>query len=222
VLSEGRVAAIIHSGSYVEVVSNMNDHDEHLTQVDDAANGGDSASAESISATEQSPARQLETVDALKARIAELEDSLLRAKADNQNIRRRSAIEQADAIRYANVRLMQALLGVVDDLERTLTSLDQGADPKSIYAGIRLIHANLTKALTDCGMEPIEALRKPFDPQIHEALMQQPSAEHPAGTVINEVARGYRLGDRVIRPARVIVAKGAEAQSEPLVDGNHR
>jgi molecular chaperone GrpE len=145
----------------------------------------------------------------LQARIESLEDALLRAKADYQNFQRRATTERIDAVRYANAELMRSLLNAMDDFDRTLAASND-ATVDAIVAGVRLVYENLQKALTDNGLEIIEARGKTFDPAIHQALMQQPSDECAPGTVIEQVTRGYRLRDRVLRPARVIVAKAAD------------
>jgi len=143
----------------------------------------------------------------LQSRVAKLEDSLLRAKADFQNLQRTSAVERADAIRYANAELMKLLVRVVDDFERSLAAASKPDNLQAVVEGVRLVYENLRKALADHGLEPIEALHRPFDPNVHEALLQRPSDEHPPGTVIEQIAKGYRLRERVVRPAKVIVAK---------------
>ena len=142
----------------------------------------------------------------LETRVAELEDSLLRAKADFQNLQRRAAVERSEAIRYGNADLMRSLLGAIDDFERSLAAAESSENYESVIEGVRLVHANLVKALNDHGLETIEALHEPFDPNIHEALMRQPSSVHEPGTVVEQIAKGYRLRDRVVRPAKVIVA----------------
>ncbi len=168
----------------------------------------------------------------LQARVEKLQDSLLRAKADYQNLLRRSAIERADAIRYANAELMKSLLGVIDDFERSLAATSrarkeadnlqpvvdktsrarQEADNlHAVVDGVRLVHQNLILALRAGGLQAVDALHEPFDPGIHEAMSQQPSADYPPGTVVEEVAKGYRLHDRVLRPTKVIVSKRPDA-----------
>jgi molecular chaperone GrpE len=151
----------------------------------------------------------------LQAKVAKLEDSLLRAKADFQNLLRRSAAERLDALRYANAELMKSLVKVVDDFERSLAAAAKPNNLPAVVEGVRLVYENLTKALSDHGLETIEALHRPFDPNVHEALLHQPCDDHPPGTVIEQIAKGYRLCDRVVRPAKVIVAKAME----PVVAG---
>ncbi len=173
--------------------------DQTQDTADDAASSPHAAAATADAAAE------------LQAKIAGLEDSLLRAKADFQNLQRRAAVEHADAVRYANAELMKSLVKVLDDFERSLAASAKPDNLKAVVEGVRLVHENLSKALTEHGLEPIEALHQPFDPKIHEALLHQPSDKHPPGTVIEQIARGYRLRDRVVRPAKVIVAKGSDS-----------
>ena len=176
------------------------------------------AGEQSVQATESSGSGDADTpieeaVDPLEesqARVASLEDSLLRAKADYQNLQRRAAQQHNEALRYANAELMRALLSVVDDFERSMAAAEASDTPASVAEGIRLVYDNLMKALRAHGLESIDAIDTPFDPHVHEAIMQQPSPDHPPDTVIEEVAKGYRLRERVLRPARVIVCKGVE------------
>ncbi len=142
----------------------------------------------------------------LQSQIDSLEESLLRARADFQNLQRRSAAERSEAIRYANAELIKDLLAVLDDLERTLGALERNEDKKAIADGVRLAYENFMKVLRDQGVEPIEAAGRPFDPALHNALMRQPSSSYAPGTVLEQVAKGFRLKERVLRPATVIVA----------------
>ncbi len=150
-----------------------------------------------------------DTLESLQARIDKLTDSLLRAKADYKNLERRGTVERSEAIRFANAELMRSLLGVMDDFERSLEASASTDSTSALTDGVRLIYENMLKAMTSHGLEPIDALHRPFDPSVHEAMMQQPSAEFPPGTVIQELARGYQLRDRVLRPSKVIVSAAA-------------
>jgi len=147
----------------------------------------------------------------LKARAEALEDSLFRARADYQNLQRRSATERAEAVRFANAELLRSLVGVLDGFERSLAAASDAASLPAVVEGVRLVYQNLLQALQTHGLERIEALHRRFDPTLHDALMQQPCADHPSGTVIEEVAKGYRLRDRVLRPSKVIVSQAVEA-----------
>ena len=159
-----------------------------------------------------------ESLEELLAKVGKLEDNLLRAKADYQNLLRRSAIERADAIRYANADFMKSMLGVLDDFERSLAAAEGSDKLDAVTHGVRLVYDNLTKAMRNHGLETIDALNEPFDPSVHEAMLQQPSDDHPPGTVIEQVARGYRLYGRVLRPAKVIVSKEAQSDSGDRLD----
>ena len=141
----------------------------------------------------------VDPVQELREKVERLEDGLLRAKADYQNAQRRSCIERAEAIRYANADVMKSLLSVLDDFDRPLAAGEGSEDRAALLEGVRMMYGNLNKALQDHGLAAISARHEPFDPSIHEAVMQQPSEDFPTGTVIEEVARGYRLHDRVLR-----------------------
>ena len=185
------------------------------SDVEGDAGSGDTPQAD---ARDVDAAPEADSVPELQAKVERLQDSLLRAKADFQNMQRRSNNERADAIRYANAELLKSLLGVVDDFERSLAAAKSSDNLQAVVDGVRLVYENLLKALRAQGVETIEALHKPFDPGVHEALMQQPSADHPPGTIVEEIAKGYRLGDRVLRPAKVVVSKAVEA--EPAGDAD--
>lgn len=172
---------------------------------------------ESNSAAEQ-PVEQEDTVESLREKIAVLEDTMLRAKADFVNTQRRNEKSRLDAVQFANADLMRSLLGVLDDFERSLDAAGTAEDIKTIVEGVRLVYQNLRKALGEHGLEPIEAMDRPFDPHVHEAIMQQPAADCDPNTVLEEVAKGYRLKDRVIRPAKVVVSKALESPSAATED----
>ena len=149
-------------------------------------------------------------VEELQQKISALDDSLMRVRADMQNALRRANQERTEAIRYANADLMRALIPVIDDFERALEAAQDNDNSEALVAGVRLVHQNLLKALREKGLEPIDAENQPFDPHLHEAMMRKPVADQAPGTVVEELARGYRLGERTIRPARVVVAAPVE------------
>jgi len=168
-----------------------------------------------VPACDQEP---VDPIEELKARVASLEDNLLRAKADYQNLQRRSAQERSVAVQYANAELMRSLLDVVDDLQRSLEAANACQSASSLADGIRLVYENLMKTLRLQGLEVISALHQPFDPHVHQAMMQQPSKDHPPGTVLEEITRGYRLRDRVLRPAKVVVSEAVDAETDQEPD----
>ena len=155
---------------------------------------------------------------ALRKQVEELTDKHLRAVAEHQNYMRRAAAEQAEVLRYGGADRVKALLTVVDDIERTLQAVPEN-ESSSLAEGVRLIHDKLIKTLADHHVERITAVGEPFDPACHEAVMQKPSEDHPPGTVLQEYQSGYRLWDRVLRPAKVIVsAAPAETAENDAVD----
>jgi molecular chaperone GrpE len=174
-----------------------------------ASNGGGHESA-GVHADE--PIRSESETDRLRCELADAEDRLLRATAEQQNMRKRFAQERIDAVRFANSGFAKDLLPMLDDFERTLDHRES-VDPQSILDGVRLIHDNLLKVLADHEVKVIQPSTEPFDPHCHEAMMQQPSDEHEAGTVLQVVQPGYRMGDRVLRPAKVIIAAAADNSS---------
>lgn len=132
-------------------------------------------------------------------------EQLQRARAEFANYQKRSKA-QADADRvYLVGALAVDILNALDNFDRA-TEAARAANAPSIVEGLEMVHRQLVAALSKHGIEPIEVLGQPFDPNQHEAVTQQPSAEHPEGTVAAEYAKGYRLRDRVIRPAKVAVS----------------
>jgi molecular chaperone GrpE len=156
-------------------------------------------------------AQELDPVPALEAERDELLDRLRRVSADFDNYRKRATRDQESLVARAHERLMKALLPVVDDLERALVAAAEHEEAK-LHEGVRLVARELHAALRREGLEEIET-EGPFDPHIHEALLSQPS-EADEGAVIEVLQKGYRLGDRVLRPARVVVSQGVRQEAE--------
>jgi molecular chaperone GrpE len=141
----------------------------------------------------------------LQSQRDEYFEQLQRSRADFANYQKRSK-SQADADRqYAIGSLARDLLDGLDNLERATEALRASAAP-GIGEGLELVHKQLLATLAKHGVQPIPALGQPFDPNQHEALVQQPDAEHPEGTVVAELGKGYRLHDRVLRPTKVAVS----------------
>ena len=161
---------------------------------------------------------QLDEVSRVKRELEEWKDKFLRAKAEQKNTARRAANELEESIRYANSKLLKALLDVVDDFERTMEGARGCETVEAVIDGVKLVQEKIEKLLKDNQVEVIEAQDVPFDPARHEALMQQSSAEHEPGTVMQEVQKGYMFRERVLRPAKVIVA-AAPAQEEAAPGG---
>jgi molecular chaperone GrpE len=142
-------------------------------------------------------------------------EKFLRSKAELSNYQKRAERDRQEGIRYAISDLVRALLPMVDDLDRVIaTGASEESTVKQLVEGARLTRDNFLKVLQQFHVQPIESEGQPFDPQLHEAVMEQPSREHADRTVLKEVARGYRLFDRVLRPAKVIVSKSSDSQGQ--------
>jgi molecular chaperone GrpE len=154
------------------------------------------------SETQTAPSDELSQVQAQRDEYFE---QLQRSRADFANYQKRSR-SQADADRqYAIASLARDLLDGLDNLERATEALRASAAP-GIGEGLELVHKQLLATLAKHGVQPIPALGQPFDPNLHEALVQQPDVDHPEGTVVAELGKGYRLHDRVLRPTKVAVS----------------
>ncbi|HWN21426.1 MAG TPA: nucleotide exchange factor GrpE [Gaiellaceae bacterium] len=138
------------------------------------------------------------------------DDSYLRLAADFDNYRKRVAREHAELTKRANERLLNELLPVLDDLERALEAAAQHEEAK-LEEGVQLVHRSLSSVLARHGLTEIEA-EGAFDPHVHEALLTQPGEGAEEGAVLQVLQKGYRLGEHVLRPARVIVAQSETAQ----------
>ena len=149
----------------------------------------------------------------MEAKIAELESALAEAKdrhlrlaADFDNFKKRARQEQLETIQHASAELIGRLLPALDDLHKALENKPAGTD-ESWIKGVELSVRKLEEALGAHGLEPIESVGARFDPKLHEAIGHEESAEHPEDTVITELRRGYRIRDRVVRPALVKVSR---------------
>ena len=148
-----------------------------------------------------------------QAQIDELEDRLLRLTAEYDNFRKRSQREKEEARRFANQHLLEKQLPILDNFEMALTAA-KDADP-AIRDGVQMIYDQFLSVLKDAGVEEIDAVGETFDPNLHEAISQQETTEVEEGAVVQQVQRGYKLNDRLVRPARVVVATTPESASEP-------
>jgi molecular chaperone GrpE len=168
---------------------------------------------ETVSLTpEEEPAHKgsvtipLEEYEALVEEAARSREQYLLAVADFENFRKRVEKEKEDIVCFANERLIHELLPILDNLQRALSTVLDQAGADSILEGVRMVSTQLHSVLGACGLEPLEAVGGPFDPQQHEAVGVLPSDEHVDGTVISELQKGYRLKGKVLRPSMVHVA----------------
>ncbi len=158
-----------------------------------------------------SPDRDAELA-ALKAESEKFRDLYLRSQADLENYRKRAAREREDATRYGNSALIEKLLPILDNFELGLDAARQNANEGGILAGMAMVQRQLHDFLREIGVEVIDTHGAAFDPNLHEAIGQESSGEAPEGAVIRQMRKGYRLRDRLLRPAMVIVSTGPAAQ----------
>jgi molecular chaperone GrpE len=146
----------------------------------------------------------------LRAEKAKLEERLIRLQADFDNFRKRTLRERQEALSYGHELVVKDLLPVVDNLERAIehASASTGADFEGMLQGVELVRRELLAVLAKHGVSTIEAEGEVFDPNLHEALAQMEDDKVPAGRVGRMLQKGYRLRDRLLRPARVMVSKG--------------
>lgn len=149
-----------------------------------------------------------------KAEAAKLREQLLRTAADFDNYRKRARRDVADAEVSAREELLKEILPVFDNLERAAQHAENATDVQGLADGIKMVMRIFVDTLAKLDIHKIESVGKPFDPAVHEAIQHMASTEHPPGTVAAEVQPGYRMGERLMRPAMVVVAKAPEPPAE--------
>jgi molecular chaperone GrpE len=153
-----------------------------------------------------------EQIEDLKERAGKADEHwqrLLRISADFENFKKRATREKQEAIKFANESLLQKLIPVLDNFDMALSAAQtaSGDAAQSLQTGINMIYQQLRNSLTEAGLEEVDAAGKPFDPNLHEAVSQKESAEVPEGTVLQQLRKGYKLRDRLLRPASVVVSR---------------
>jgi molecular chaperone GrpE len=143
----------------------------------------------------------------LGAELAECQDRLLRLQAEMENVRRRTAREVVEERRYAAMPLVRDLLQVLDNVDRALEAGEKASDAAALLEGFQLVGRQLRSTLEKHDIKPIPAEGEAFDPNLHEAILQQPS-DQPSGTIVLVTQEGFQLHDRVVRPSQVIVSSG--------------
>lgn len=165
---------------------------------------------------QQQPAPPAETGDDnWQARHDELYNQYLRLSADFDNFRKRQAQEQLATRQYGAQGAVEELLPVLDNLERAMASLNEGSDAKILFQSLRLMQNQLSEALRAIGLEPLQAMGQPFDPQLHEAVGQEPRDDVSDHSVVQVQQAGYRFKDRILRPAMVVVAISPGGEASP-------
>jgi molecular chaperone GrpE len=185
-----------------EAASDANEVGEAQAEAEVDIEKGSTAEAATV------PEKELTEEEKLRVQVADLEDRLLRALADLDNYKKRSMRQFADVVRTANDKLLGEILEVADNFERALDHVDEATDVEVLEKGTRLIYSQIQDLLRRHEVTPIEAVGKPFDPNLHEAMMQVESEEFGEGVVAVEMSKGYKIGDRVLRHSKVGVSTG--------------
>ncbi len=158
--------------------------------------------------TEPLAAEQIAELQKLAAAGAEHYDRLLRLTADFDNFKKRAARERDETRRAATEAMLGKLLPVLDNFDMAMAATEQpNVTVETLKVGVSMIHAQLRQVFSDHGAEPVDAMGQAFDPAVHEAVSQQETADVPEGQVVQQLRKGYRLKDRLLRPATVVVAK---------------
>jgi molecular chaperone GrpE len=146
-------------------------------------------------------------LSSLQVKAAEANEKTLRTMAEWENARKRLAQDKQESVKFANEGLLESLLPVVDNFELGMQAAATAKDAKSIAVGLQMVLTQMRNFLQEQGLEPIEAIGKPFDPHRHEALGEVEAPDQPEGTVVSQVRRGYLYKGKLMRPATVYLAK---------------
>lgn len=185
----------------MKMEAEANKNDEQAAANEPAAEQAADAPAE-----DKTQAPSVEEI--LKQQLSEANDRNLRLMAEFDNFRRRTAKEQLELIETANGKLLEKLSEVQDNFERAFASENKAKDLEAFEKGMQMIYNQFAKILTDAGLEQIDPSGAEFDPNCHEALMQQPSETIPEGHVVTVFQKGYKLKNKILKTAKVIVSSG--------------
>jgi molecular chaperone GrpE len=170
-----------------------------------------SGSAESSPKTEPTAAEtqsEASLLGQLQSDIDKFRDLALRSQADFENFRKRAAREKEEAVKYANSSFLERLIPILDNFELGLGAARSNDAAAPIIAGLDMVAKQLNDFLLQHGVEPVDAVGQPFDPNLHEAVAQESSKEIAEGLVLRQLRKGFRLKERLLRPATVVVSKG--------------
>ena len=176
---------------------------------------------EDVASAEREPALP-DLAEALKAKSQELErlqERLLRLQAEFDNTRKRAAREKAEFLKFANEELLLRLLPVLDNLDRAIASASPDGACASLRDGVEMTARLFRSTLERVGVRPVEAMGRPFDPTVHQAVAQVEAPGQEENLVVEEVQKGYLLEGRVLRPAMVKVSRAVAGSSEPAGTG---
>jgi molecular chaperone GrpE len=155
----------------------------------------------------------------LEAEKNEARERMLRIAAEFENYKKRVRKEQSESESKARESVLRDMLEVIDNLERAL-AVGEGADPKALHQGLQLVLRLFGSKLERHDVKAFEAKGQPFDPRLHDAISQVPTADAPPGSVVNEVQKGYKIGDRLLRPAMVAVAVAPAGPPRETTNGS--
>jgi len=147
----------------------------------------------------------------MQADLQRFRDLALRSQADFENFRKRAAREKEDAVKFANAAFLERLIPILDNFELGLNAARTGAENSPILMGMDMVAKQLNDFLLGSGVEPVNGEGQPFNPNLHEAVAQEESADVPEGSIVRQLRRGYKLRERLLRPATVVVSKGPAA-----------
>jgi molecular chaperone GrpE len=159
-----------------------------------------------------------ENTDQLRAELEQAKDRTLRCQAELDNYRKRAAREMDEHRRYASLPLMRDMLPVMDNIQRAIEAAEKSTDGSGLLDGVKLVAQQLEGVLECHHCVKIKALGEPFDPNLHHAILQQPSDDYPPNTVIMVTQDGYLLHDRVVRPSQVIVSANSVDKGQEIRD----
>ncbi|GAA4911475.1 nucleotide exchange factor GrpE [Mucilaginibacter defluvii] len=178
----------------------------NMQENNDELNEQTAAEQDTIQQTAEETTQEPTAEQKLKEELAQANDKYLRLYAEFDNFRRRTTKERVELLQTAGKEIIVSLLPVLDDFERAFKSMDQATDVVAVKAGVELIHSKLNNILAQKGLKPMEAVGEPFDADLHEAITNVPApTEELKGKVIDQMEKGYYLGDKVVRFAKVIV-----------------
>jgi len=193
----------------------MKKADSHIQKIETAVNAPNTAADAATPAVSKITPEQLTELQARAAKADEHWDRLLRTAADLENFKKRAARERHEAVQSSAAALIQKLLPVLDHFEMAQAAAQTAEVPQvgiaSLQDGIAMIQQQLKSILTGAGLEEVNANGLPFDPTVHEAVMQMETTDAPEGQVVQQIRKGYKLRDQLLRPAAVVVAKKPSA-----------
>ena len=186
----------------------MNDNDNMDSEVREEDSGKRETEDNHSEESEASTEKDIDPVELVREEAKLNYDRYLRVAADFENYKKRASKELEEFRKYANEALIKALLPAIDNLERAVKSVrEDGCDLQALVQGVELTLTDIVKVLNQFQVQQISAMGENFDPNVHQAMMQEASDEHPDNTVIQELQKGYTIHNRLLRPAMVVISK---------------